>query len=446
MIRLPHFDHPDTAARVAQSSCGAAAALRYAGQAAPGGWEAHDQIGVPAVLMFSDRASVGRIRGFVRALGRVRLGVATLGMCALLVVVLSPVASAATCKTGTATFSAIGAEQCYLVPAGVTSVQISATGAPGGGASSGEGFGAAVGAVVPVSAGQTLFVEVGGAGAASSGGGGAVGGFNGGGAGGGSGGGGLGDGGDGGGGASDVRSASLSTSAELSLGSRLLVAGGGGGATPGDLGVGPGVGGNADGSGSGPFAGMGGAAGGDGGAGAGGDGATCSPAAANIGLAGTFGQGGAGAVGTGTNGGTNGGGGAGGGYYGGGGGQGGTGTNIGCATAGGGGGGASFVTPSASAVTYATDSTGIPSVTLTPQSAVRATARPPGGDRSDWSDRSGGAGGTEWAAGRGRPDRVGCVQIGNEDGHDPWAQAQGDRAEVHDEACLGDGQVHDRRR
>ncbi len=371
---LARRDRVGTVARVKAWRCFSVMLRRLRSAAGRG----HDQIGVPAVLKFSDGARLGPIRGFGSAPGRVRLGVATVGMCALSVLALAPVAGAAACKTGTAAFSSCGAEQCYLVPVGVTSVQISAIGAPGGGASSGEGFGAAVGAVVPVSSGQTLYVEVGGAGAASSGAGGALGGFNGGGAGGGSGGGGLGVGGDGGGGASDVRSASLSTSAELSLGSRLLVAGGGGGAASADLGDGQGVGGNADGSGSGSFAGMGGAAGGDGAGGAGGDGATCSPGAANIGLAGSFGQGGVGAVGTGTNGGTNGGGGAGGGYYGGGGGQGGTGTNLGCETAGGGGGGASYVTASASAVTYALDSTGIPSVTITPQSASAPPQGPAG--------------------------------------------------------------------
>ena len=79
-----------------------------------------------------------------------------------------------------------------------------------------------------------------------------------------------------------------------------------------------------------------------------------------------------------TNGGTNGGGGGGGGYYGGGGGQGGTGTNLGCQTAGGGGGGSTYVTPSASAVTYATDSTGVPSITITPQTPATPPLASPG--------------------------------------------------------------------
>jgi len=275
--------------------------------------------------------------------------------------------AAAACLTGTVAFTYTGAEQCYGVPAGVTSVQVAAIGAPGAGDGSGQGFGAAVAAVVPVSSGETLYVEVGGAGSS--------GGFNGGGAGGGSGG--AGTSGDGGGGASDVRSASVATSTELSLGSRLLVAGGGGGGT-GFLGGNTDVGGNADQSGVGAFAGMGGGPGGDGGGGSGGSGATCSPGAAQIGPVGTFGEGGAGGTGTGTGGGTSGGGGGGGGYYGGGGGQGGTDTDLGCQQAGGGGGGSSYVIPSASAVTYATDSTGVPSVTITPQTPSAPPQGPAG--------------------------------------------------------------------
>ena len=284
---------------------------------------------------------------------------------------LAPVASAAACDTGVVAYTYTGTEQCYVVTGGVSSVQVVAIGAPGGGAGSGQGFGAVVGAVVPVSSGETLYVAVGGAGTMS-GKGAAPGGFNGGGAGGAPSPTAFGGSGDGGGGASDVRSVSVSTSTELSLGSRLLVAGGGGGATPSFSGI-SGVGGNADGLGSGIFGGMGGAAGGVGGGGLGGDSATCSPGAANMGVAGAVGQGGAGGVGVpagGTNGGTNGGGGGGGGYFGGGGGQGGTGANLGCQSAGGGGGGGSYVTPFASAASYATDSTGVPSVTITPQTAT----------------------------------------------------------------------------
>ena len=120
-----------------------------------------------------------------------------------------------------ATFSYTGAEQSYTVPAGVSSLSITALGAPGGGPQSGglaAGRGADVSGVVNVSAGQVLYVEVGGIGDFPAGG------FNG--------------GGDsvtrnglsvyGGGGASDVRTLPMSAGA-ISLNSRLIVAAGGGG-------------------------------------------------------------------------------------------------------------------------------------------------------------------------------------------------------------------------
>lgn len=308
---------------------------------------------------------------------RLSAAAASFGVFGMFAFVLAPGASAA-CQTGTVTFTNTGAEQCYVVPSGVIDLRIGAVGAPGGEASNGQGFGAAVGAVVPVTSGETLYVEVGGAGTTSSSKGSAPGGFNGGGAGGAPSPTDFGNAGDGGGGASDVRSVSVATGAQLSLGSRLLVAGGGGGGSNfiGDLAAG----GNADQSGGGFDAGIGGTAGGDGGAGAGGDAPDCSPGTPQIGSVGTFGEGGAGGVGVpagtpATNGGTNGGGGGGGGYYGGGGGQGGTGTNLGCQGGGGGGGGSSYATPFANAVTYATDSTGVPSVTITPQTS----ATPPQG-------------------------------------------------------------------
>jgi Glycine rich protein len=275
----------------------------------------------------------------------------------------------AACLTNQASFTSTGSEQCYVVPSDVTSVTITAIGAPGGSAAFGGGFGADVSGVMPVSAGQTLYVEVGGPGVGmSTTPAGSPGCFNGGGA------GGPGTsgfhGGASGGGASDVRSASISDGAQLSLGSRLLVAGGGGGT------IANGGGGNADGSGSGAFAGMGGTAGGDGNGGSGGDGATCNVSAAGIGMAGAFGVGGAG--GSGGTGGTFGGGGGGGGYYGGGGGQGGNQTNVGCSDAGGGGGGASYVSPSASAVTYATSTSTTPSVTITPMTPAAPAQGPAG--------------------------------------------------------------------
>jgi hypothetical protein len=52
--------------------------------------------------------------------------------------------------------------------------------------------------------------------------------------------------------------------------------------------------------------------------------------------------------------------------------------NLGCSDAGSGGGGGSYVTSSASAVTYATDSTGVPSVQITPQTPAAPPQGPPG--------------------------------------------------------------------
>src|SRR5689334_4671620 len=119
------------------------------------------------------------------------------------------------------TFSYTGAEQTYTVPDGVTTLFVTATGARGGGPTTGTsllpGEGAVAMGKISVTPGETLYVEVGGAGSVPQGG------FNGG-----------GNGGDlgyisesGGGGASDVRRVSRSQTG--SLDSRLIVAGGGGG-------------------------------------------------------------------------------------------------------------------------------------------------------------------------------------------------------------------------
>lgn len=131
-------------------------------------------------------------------------------------------------------FSDTGAEQVWTVPDGATAAQITAVGAPGGGAGGGQG--AIVSATVAIPAGTpALYVEVGGPGTQATGtfdplt---AGGGFNGG-----------GDGGQsqyglndafGGGGASDVRTCSAALDAPCSvtggtLASRLIVAAGGGG-------------------------------------------------------------------------------------------------------------------------------------------------------------------------------------------------------------------------
>jgi hypothetical protein len=210
------------------------------------------------------------------------------------------------------TFNFTGGQQTWLVPAGVTTVDIDARGAAGASTtqSSPGGKGGRVQTTVAVTPGETLFIYVGGAGAGS------VGGFNGGGQ------GGAGGPGAGGGGASDIRrNAALITD-------RIAVAGGGGGAGA-DAGCAPATGG-----------GGGGVTGGisskcffkSGAAAVGGNqvagGAGGSSSLGNSGNAGALGVGGNGGAGS------AGGGGGGGGYFGGGGG----GANINN----GGGGGSSF--------------------------------------------------------------------------------------------------------
>ncbi len=250
------------------------------------------------------------------------------------------------------TFRSTGAEQTFTVPAGVSSVDIVAVGARGGsaGASFGPGgFGGIAAAVLPVSPGQALYVEVGGNG--GSGRGSAVngaGGFNGGGRG--------GAGGGGGGGASDVRT-SPATAAD-SLASRVIVAGGGGGGAdssgggnagaPGPGPAGGGAGSQNSGGAGGPPGGMltsGGSPGGPGGGGNGGTGSGVFPVPA--------------------------GGGGGGGLYGGGGGSSGDCLGYGqgnyCTPydGGNGGGGSSGFAPAATSTSIRTDSSGVPSVTIT---------------------------------------------------------------------------------
>ena len=154
-----------------------------------------------------------------------------------------------------ATFTATGAEQAYVVPAGVTAVHVEAIGAPGGDglpANSGTpgegGRGGVVRADVPVSPGQVLYVAVGGPGASGGVLGPNPGGWNGGGA--------SSNAGGAGGGASDVRTCSRSAAScpagSSSLASRLIVAGGGGGGgSPSQgsfAGVSPGGGGGAAGA------------------------------------------------------------------------------------------------------------------------------------------------------------------------------------------------------
>ncbi len=220
----------------------------------------------------------------------------------------------------TCTYSYTGKQQVFSVPAHVTSIQVSATGAVGGTITSPSGgaggAGGTASATVAVKPGSVLYVEVGDAGQANG-----TGGWNGGGK-------GKADA-AGGGGASDVRTVSCGSPCHpatvASLDSRLVVAaGGGGGGWPGaSYTVAGGNGGAAGAAGSaGATDPLGDTGGGGGGAGT----ATGGGAAGTAGVAisgGTNGAaGGTGALGKGGAGGSNsnGGGGGGGGYYGGGGG------------------------------------------------------------------------------------------------------------------------------
>ncbi len=121
-------------------------------------------------------------------------------------------------QAATQTFSYTGAEQTFTVPAGVTSVDVTAVGGHGGSAAASGGAAAQVSGELGVTPGETLYVEVGGNGENGNPGGNTVaaGGFNGG-----------APGGAGGGGASDVRTAPRAEG--LSPDSRLLLAAGGGG-------------------------------------------------------------------------------------------------------------------------------------------------------------------------------------------------------------------------
>jgi hypothetical protein len=232
-------------------------------------------------------------------------------------------------QAATQTFAYTGAEQTFLVPAGVTSVNVFAVGGSGGAGGNSGAAGGAAGAVsanLTVAPGQVLYVEVGGSGQA--GGAGSAGGANGG------GGGGAGTGGGGGGGgASDVRRSPLSNG--LAPDPRLLVApGGGGGGASASLSSG-GAGGAPETAGS-PDSSAGIPGGGAGTASMGGAGG--SPGSCGVGTTGQRGLGGAGGGGplptT-----ESGAGGGGGGYYGGGGGA------TGCSYGGAGGGGGSFLVP-----------------------------------------------------------------------------------------------------
>ena len=243
----------------------------------------------------------------------------------------------------------------FDVPKGVSSIHVAAIGGAGGSAvfASG-GFGAKAAGDFAVSPGQSLFAVVGangfGGGGGYNGGGGAA----------------DSDSGGGGGGASDLR-----TTADDPA-SRLLVAGGGGGGGFTNPGLTGGGGGNAGEAGDdgvtdpsiGGDAGRGGTAGtssapGSGGAGGAGQTAGCDGDPGGLGAQSNGGAGGTHFGGPDCAGG---GGGGGGGYYGGGGGGGGGTDATGTVGSSGGGGGGSSLVPAGG--TLATDSTGVPEITI----------------------------------------------------------------------------------
>lgn len=239
--------------------------------------------------------------------------------------IVAPTVLQAQSATGTMTFNFTGALQTFTVPVGVTSLVIAAQGAAGGTGgtnNAGAGLGGSVSATLPVTAGTTLNIFVGGQGGAGNFGSSGAGGFNGGGA------GGTGALAGGGGGASDVRRGGVA------LSDRVVVAGGGGGAGAAAAAIVGGGGGGLTGQTGGPSASATGGAGGN--QAAGGAGGTGFAA----GAAGALGVGGAGAAG-----GIGSGGGGGAGLFGGGGGGAG-------AAGGGGGGGSSFTDPTATAVVH----------------------------------------------------------------------------------------------
>ena len=295
-------------------------------------------------------------------------GAAVCAAASLVVAMLaSPIIQAPVAHAAPQTYTYTGSPQLYVVPPGVTSIQVTLTGAGGLSVTNGGvgGQGGVVTATVAVQPGELLMFNVGGQGVTNAGA------FNGGGR-------------PGGGGATDIRrptpSTPLTTSSSCAydfncgLGEQIVVAGGGGG------------GGNTPGSdgGSGGSSGTGGVAGNQaGGDATGGAGATQGAGgAAGTGSVTGPGQSAAPGVGARGTGGANGwavgafGGGGGGGYFGGG--QGGQSTNGigGNIGAGGGGGGSSWA--GGSGVTGATFQTGgnsgNGSLTVDPPSAIQGAA------------------------------------------------------------------------
>jgi Glycine rich protein len=288
-----------------------------------------------------------------RAMARCRRHVARCAAAVTLAAALPILAATpATADTSSVTFSYTGAAQTFVVPAGVTSISVDAQGAQGGSQPDSDsvvsamragGRGGRVLALIPVTAGQTISIYVGGQGINSATLGGA-GGWNGGGA--------TAAFAGSGGGASDVRIGGSG------LGDRVIVAGGGGGYGRDDRDYDQGMGGRPGGDGGGLVGSPGGTAGpepneptpdtnvdggGLGGTQLAGGAAGVGTAAVSVAAsAGSLGQGGSGGSGVGNYAEFYGGGGGGGGYYGGGGGHGGSGYPT-YSGGGGGGGGSSFV-------------------------------------------------------------------------------------------------------
>jgi hypothetical protein len=287
-------------------------------------------------------------------------------------------AAAGAALADTSTFRTTGAEQSFVVPAGVTRLHVVAIGGAGGvgGQNAGGGAGnpgAIATADLAVTPGELLYVEVAGNGgdADNAHGSQGTGGFNGGGH---DGTGvGIGQDGGGGGGASDVRTVS-SSSGPGSLSSRLVIAAGGGGGGGGNtLG---GAGGPAGSPGSaGSPSGSGGEGGGAGTASAGGAAGNTPNGASTTATAGTLGVGGTGASGSVSTCGAGGGGGGGGLFGGGGGGAGGA---LSCAEAGagGGGGGSSGFGAGTSATAVSVATSKVPIVVLSYFFKPHNTGRP----------------------------------------------------------------------
>ena len=209
------------------------------------------------------------------------------------IVLGSSLVTPSTALAATATFAYTNSSQQFVVPSGVTSIDVVVRGAAGEtmNVNGTAGAGAEVSATLTVTPGETLQIEVGGQGM------GAQGGYN--------GGGDSGTGGfflaGGGGGASDIRRGACAATASCGFGDRVVVAGGGGGQESGGFSA-PSDGGNGgltggDGSdpdalgifGVGATGGSGGAGGGNGnagGLGVGGDGGTAGDPGAGAGAGG----------------------------------------------------------------------------------------------------------------------------------------------------------------